>query len=308
MIVSILGALAAFGQIGIPVLAIMAFGLGAFAGVIFANAAQSILPDIVAEPLLHRANGNQQTITVIGYQFLGPPIGSLLFAVAVALPFGMDAGSFALSAALLATLPRRGRRRIEHPPMRTAIANGLRRLARHRLLRTLAVLLGVNTFCGQLGNVTLVLLATRTLHLDARGYGLLLAGAAIGSLLGGLVSARVVKRAGALPALLTALAVNVVVFVGIGLSPNAIVLGGLLAVNGFVITLWNVVTVSLRQRIVPSGDARPGEQRLQDARLGTHPARSPGLRAGGARVRVARAVPRRGCAARHRLAGRDART
>lgn len=44
---------------------------------------------------------------------------------------------------------------------------------------------------------------------------------------------------------------NVVVFVGIGLSPNAIVLGALLAVNGFVITLWNVVTVSLRQQVVP---------------------------------------------------------
>ncbi|MEV6866179.1 MFS transporter [Streptosporangium subroseum] len=250
VIVSILGVLAAFDQVGIPVLAITAFGLGA-CEVVFANAAQSILPDIVAEPLLHRANGNQQTITVIGYQFLGPPIGSLLFAVAVALPFGMDAGSFALSAALLATLPRRGRRQIEHPPMRTAIADGLRWLARHRLLRTLAVLLGVNTFCGQLGNVTLVLLATQTLRLDARGYGLLLAGAAIGSLLGGLVGARVVKRVGALPALLTALAVNVVIFVGIGLSPNAIVLGALLAVGGFVITLWSIVTVSLRQRIVP---------------------------------------------------------
>ncbi|WP_031169065.1 MFS transporter [Streptosporangium roseum] len=161
-------------------------------------------------------------------------------------------GSFALSAALLATLPRRRRRQIEHPPMRTAIADGLRWLVRHRLLRTLAALLGVNTFCGQLGNVTLVLLATQTLHLDARGYGLLLAGAAVGSLLGGLVSARVVDRVGALPALLTALATNVVVFVGIGLSPNAIVLGALLAVNGFVITLWTIVTVSLRQQVVPS--------------------------------------------------------
>ncbi|MEV4180489.1 MFS transporter [Streptosporangium canum] len=251
VIVGVIAVLAAFGRIGIPVLAIMAFGLGACA-VVFANAAQAVLPDIVAKPLLHKANGHQQAITTIGLQFAGPPLGSLLFAVAVALPFGMDAGSFALSAALLATLPRRTCRQVEHPPMRTAIADGLRWLARHRLLRTLAVLLGVNTFCWQLGNVTLVLLATQTLHLDARGYGLLLAGAATGSLLGGLVSARVVEKMGALPTLLTALALNVVIFVGIGLSPNAIVLGALLAVNGFVITLWNIVTVSLRQQIVPS--------------------------------------------------------
>jgi MFS family permease len=251
LIVSVIAVFAAFGQIGIPVLAIMAFGLGA-CEVVFGNAAQAILPDIVAKPLLHKANGTQQTITTIGQQFVGPPIGSLLFAVAVAMPFGMDAGSFALSAALLATLPRPRRRQIQHPPIRTAIADGLRWLTRHRLLRTLAVLLGVNTFCAQLGNATLVLLATQTLHLDARGYGMLLAGAAIGSLLGGLVSARVVKRIGALPALLIALATNVVIFVGIGLSPNAIVLGALLATTGFVTTLWNIVTVSLRQQIAPS--------------------------------------------------------
>jgi MFS family permease len=251
VIVSVIAVLAAFGQIGIPVLAIMAFGLGA-CEVVFGNAAQAILPDIVAKPLLHKANGNQQTITTIGEQFVGPPIGSLLFAVAVALPFGMDAGSFALSAALLATLPRRRRQQVEHPPMRTAIADGLRWLTRHRLLRTLAVLLGVNTFCFALGNATLVLLATQTLHLSARGYGLLLAGAAIGSVLGGLVSARIVTWIGALPAMLVALATNAVVFIGIGLSPNPMVLGALLAINGFVITLWNIVTVSLRQQIVPS--------------------------------------------------------
>jgi hypothetical protein len=252
VIVGVIAVLAAGGRISIPVLAITAFALGA-CEVVFGNAAQAVLPDLVARPLLHRANGNQQTITVVGQQFAGPPIGSLAFGVAMALPFGMDAGSFALSAALLATLPRRRRDPdAVHPPIRTAVADGLRWLARHRLLRTLAVLLGVNNFCGQLGNATLVLLATQTLHLDARGYGLLLAGAATGSLLGGLVNARVVGRVGALPALLSALAANVVIFVGIGLSPDALVLGVFLALNGFVTTLWNIVTVTLRQQIVPS--------------------------------------------------------
>lgn len=251
LIVAGIAILAAFGRIGIPVLALTAFGLGACA-VVFGNAAQAVLPDVVPEPLLHQANGYQQTITTAGAQFAGPPLGSLLFAVAAALPFGVDAASFALSAALLTTLPRHGRERTKPPPMRTAIADGLRRLIRHELLRTLAVLLGVNTFCFHLGNVSLVLLATQTLRLDTRGYGLLLAGAAIGSLLGGLVSARLVARTGELPTLLAALVTNVIVFVGIGLSPNAIVLGALLAANGFVTTLWSIVTVSLRQRSVPS--------------------------------------------------------
>lgn len=251
VVVGIIAILAAVGHIGIPVLVVTAFGLGA-CDVVFTNAAQAILPDLVAKPLLHRANGNQQTALTIGQLFVGPPVGSLLFAIAVALPFGLDAGSFALSAALLATLPRRAGRQTGHPPMRAAIADGLRWLTRHRLLRTMAILLGVNTFCGQLGNATLVLLATGLLHLDARGFGLLLAGAAVGSLLGGLVNAAVVARIGALPALFTSLATNAVVFVGIGLSPNAVVLGALLAVNGFVTTLWNIVAVSLRQHVVPT--------------------------------------------------------
>jgi MFS family permease len=251
VIVGVVAVLAALGDVGIPALAAMAFGLGA-CEVVFGNASQAVLPDIVPKALLHKANGNQYTVSTVGQMFVGPPAGSLLFAVAVALPFGIDAGSFVLSAALLATIPRRARAQTEHPPTRTAIAEGLRWLTNHRLLRALALLLGVNTFCFQLGGVTLVLLATQTLHLSARGYGLLLAASAIGSVLGGLVNARVVARIGALPALVTALVANVCLFVAIGGSPNAVVLGGLLALNGFATMLWNVVSVSLRQQIVPS--------------------------------------------------------
>jgi MFS family permease len=251
VVVGSVAVLAAVGHVGVPALVIMAFALGA-CEVLVSNAAQAILPDIVPPPLLPKANGNQYSVATAGQMFLGPPLGSLLFAVAVALPFGLDAASFALSAALLASLPRRRRTPTEQPPIRTAIADGLRWLVRHRLLRTLALLLGVNTFCFQLGYVTLVLLVTQTLHVSARGYGVLLGGAAIGSVIGGLVNARIVRRIGALPALLAALSANVVIFVGIGVSPDPIVLCGLLALNGFATTLWNIVTVSLRQQVVPA--------------------------------------------------------
>ncbi|MFI6173453.1 MFS transporter [Nocardia sp. NPDC051052] len=246
-IVGVVALLVVFGHVDIFVLACAGFGLGA-CEVVFSIASQAILPEIVAKSLLHRANGNQQTAVAVGKQFLGPPLGSLLFAVAAALPFGMNAATFVVSAVLLSTLPRRRRPVVEH----RSIAAGLRWLARHRLLRTLALLLGANTFCGQVGNVALILLATQTLRVDTAGYGLLLASAAIGSVLGGLINARIVEKIGALPALLCALATNVVVFVGIGLSPNGFVLGTMLAVNGFVVTLWNIVAVSLRQEIVPT--------------------------------------------------------
>src|SRR5271166_3663283 len=78
------------------------------AEVIFSNSAQSVLPALVPPELLPKANGREQVSLTVGESFLGPPAGSLLFAVAAALPFGLDALSFTGSAALLARLPRTG--------------------------------------------------------------------------------------------------------------------------------------------------------------------------------------------------------
>ncbi|PSL01633.1 transmembrane secretion effector [Haloactinopolyspora alba] len=261
VIAGVVAILVASDRLGIPTLAILVFGLGT-CQVVAGNAGQAVLPDIVGQRLLHAANGYQQSIVLVGRQFAGPPVGSVLFAAAAALPFVADAGALAIAAMLLATLAHSGPRSAAHPPaghppaghppVRTAIAEGLRWLARHRLLRLLAVLLGVNTFCFHLGNATLVLLATRTLHVDAAGYGLLLATAAVGGLLGGVAGPRIVAGLGTRATLFAALGTNAAVFGGVGVSPDATVLGALLAVNGFATTLWTIITVSLRQRLVPS--------------------------------------------------------
>jgi MFS family permease len=249
--VSVVAVLAAFGRAGIVVLAVLAFVLGS-GEVVFGNASQSVLPDLVPKPLLHKANGQQYAIGTVGQLFVGPPLGSLLFGVAVGVPFGVDAASFAMSAALLATLPHVRREPFDHPPLRESITAGLHWLMTDRLLRTLAILLGINTFCGQFGTGTFVLLATQTLHVSARGYGLLLAGAAVGAVVGGLINAAVVARIGEAAALTTTLFGMVLAYLGMGLAPDVVVLGAFMAVNGLLVTLWNVVTVSLRQELVPT--------------------------------------------------------
>ena len=211
---------------------------------------------MVPPELLPRANGSQQVSLTVGESFLGPPAGSLLFAAAAALPFGLDAVSFAGSAALLTRLPRTGLRRTglrrtglpgtglsgteisgtsrsRRPRIRTQIAEGLRWLARHRLLRVIAILLGVYNFANQMGQAVLVLLATQTLHLGTRGYGFLLAATAIGSVAGGLVAPRLTRRLGMLPSLIAGGAINAAVFVGIGLAPDPAVAAVMLAGQGF---------------------------------------------------------------------------
>jgi predicted MFS family arabinose efflux permease len=221
------------------------------AEVIFSNAAQSVLPALVPAELLPRANGSQQISLTVGESFLGPPAGSLLFAAAAALPFGLDAVSFAGSAALLARLPRTHESRQE-TRTRAQIAEGLRWLVRHRLLRVVAVLLGVYNFANQMGQAVLVLLATETLHVSSADYGLLLAASAVGSVVGGLVNPVLTRRLGLLASLIIGGAIDAVVFVGVGLAPDAIVAAVLLAGQGFSVTMWNIVTVTLRQRVVPS--------------------------------------------------------
>ncbi|MPY64303.1 MFS transporter [Streptomyces spongiae] len=237
-------------RVSVPVLASAGFLLGS-AQVVITNAAQSVLPQVVPPKLLQRANSNQYVIQTVGESSVGPPLGSLLFAVSAALPFGVDAVSFVLSAALLAMLPRTTVPSTGRPPMRVEMAEGLRWLTRHRLLRTLAVLLGVNTFCNRLGFATLVLYATQTLGLSDRQYGLMLVGEGVGSVLGGLVNVWIARRLGSVPAFALALGANAAIYAGMGLVPNGAALAVMLALCGFVITVSSVVTVSLRQQITP---------------------------------------------------------
>jgi MFS family permease len=254
VVVAVIAVLAASGALDVARLMVGSFAIGV-GQVVLGIAGQSVLPEIVDDRQLAQANGRQYLATTIGQSFIGPPVGSLLFGLSVVLPFGLDVATLLVSALLLTSLRGVSRSPTRLPgtvrPASSAVTEGLRWLGRHRLLRTLALLLGVNTFCFQLGNVTLVLLATRELGIDPAGYGLVLGIAAVGSVLGGLFTARLIRAFGQVPVLVVALVVNAVAFVLLGLSPNAWSLAALLALSGFVTAVWSVVTVTLRQDLVP---------------------------------------------------------
>ncbi len=89
-VVTAVAVLVVFRIADIAVLGLAGLLLGC-AEVVFSNAAQAVLPDLVPPELLARANGSQQVSLTVGETFLGPPAGSVLFAVVAALPFGLDA-------------------------------------------------------------------------------------------------------------------------------------------------------------------------------------------------------------------------
>ena len=251
-VIAVLAVLVLVHRTDIAVLAVAAFGLGV-GEVVFSNASQSVLPQLVRAEQLPEANGNQYAVQTIGQEFAGPPLGSLLFtAAAAAVPFGLSAASFAGSAALLARLPKHPPDTVPDGTVRSRVAEGLRWLLGNRLLRVVAVVLGVSSFCNTMGFATLVLLVTETLKVSSRFYGILLAAAAVGSVLGGLLNPWLTRRLGQVPSLVIAMGAVSVIYVGIGLAPNAPVLAVLEVCNGFMVTMWNIVTVTLRQRIVPN--------------------------------------------------------
>jgi MFS family permease len=69
--------------------------------------------------------------------------------------------------------------------------------------------------------------------------------------IGGLVNPAITRRLGLLPSLIMAMAAFAVVYAGIGLSPDFAVAAAMMTFEGFFVTMWNIVTVTMRQRIVP---------------------------------------------------------
>ena len=89
------------------------------------------------------------------------------------------------------------------------------------------------------------------LGLGARGFGILLAAISIGSILGGVIGETLSKKLGATTAIILAYVIFGISDVIPGLFPEiwAVALSGIImAVAG---TTWNVITVSMRQRLIP---------------------------------------------------------
>ena len=101
-----LGALAATvlaGTASLVVLYAVAFAVGV-AETVYDSAARAMLPQVVRRDQLDRGNGLLTTAEEASQGFLGAPLGSVLFALAVAAPLLATAGGFALAAVLVLTI------------------------------------------------------------------------------------------------------------------------------------------------------------------------------------------------------------
>jgi MFS family permease len=239
------------GQPLIVALAVIAFLLGA-AEVFRDNAAQTVLPSLVDSSDLERANGQIWSIEQVMGSFVGPPLAGLLIALAVPLPFSIDAMMFALSAWCIWCIAFPARSQIHLPDgFWRELKTGISWILAHRLILQLAVMLGFLNALAIMAFTILVLYSQEVLGLSAFGHGVLLTAGAAGGVLGGLLCPAIAARIGAGRSLFLALAVFPFPYGLIFLTGSPAIAGLALFVEMFAALLWNVVTVSYRQRAIP---------------------------------------------------------
>jgi len=219
------------------------------------NAALVVLPRLVERQLLERANGRIFATQSVINTFVGPPLGSALFAVTATLAFVTGSVMFAVAAAAGALLPRRLAPdlgdRAPTSSLATDIRKGWGHFWRHRLLRTIALQAATINFFGTATGAMLVLLATGPLGLSESQYGLLLAAAAAGGVIGGLAAERVIHRIGGGPVMMLACLIPAGEYALLALTSEPLLAGAAMFVGTLAGTLSQVVVSTLRQAAVP---------------------------------------------------------
>jgi MFS family permease len=234
--------------------------------VFFDVAYQAYLPSLVERNQIVEGNAKLE-ISRSTAMIAGPGAGGVLIQfLGPALAVVADAISFLGSALFLFGIRKR------EPPvvraettdgkkvgLRTEVAEGLRYVLGHSLLRPIAACTGSSNLFGTIGFSILLLYMARDLGLEAGVIGLIFAIGNIGTLLGAFTSSTIPRRLGVGRTIVGSALLFGPTMLLVPLAPREfpaplLIVSGLIA--GFGNVLYNVSQVSLRQAITP--DAMQG--------------------------------------------------
>jgi MFS family permease len=227
------------------------------ATVFFDVSYQSYLPVLLKPENLMDGNGKLGATQAFA-QFTGPGLGGgLVGAVGAATAMWADAVSYVVSVASLFGIRTR-EQRVETPPehrnLRAEIAEGLKFVVKHPILRKIVACTGTSNLFSAMSTAIEIVFLIRVLHVHPAYTGLLFALSAIGGIAGGVFAGRLARRIGSariiwfsilvfgLPQFLPALAEpgwSVVLF-PIGYASLF-----------FCAVVYNVAQVSYRQAVTP---------------------------------------------------------
>ena len=230
------------------------FGL---AEVLRDNSAQTLMPSVVDKENLEKANGRMWSAESLTNSFIGPPLGSLLIGIAIFIPFFFFFFSFFFAVALIASpkgtfKPVADDKPREKINFKAEIKEGYAWLWAHPLLRPMAIILGSMNGLGTMVGATFILFAQEVLETSVFTFALLGTAGAVGGTVGGLLAPKISAKLGSGRSLAMTLAAAPIGSLIIALTTTWQVVWVVVVFETFFAILWNTITVSLRQSIIPT--------------------------------------------------------
>jgi MFS family permease len=235
---------------------------------VFADLAQgALVPALVPADRLAKANGRLIAVQQVSNAFVGGPVAGLLLTFGAAWVFGVPAAmAIAGVLVLLRWVPGRyataptptGSPAVAEPsPTRAAadVREGLSYLVHHAVLRPLVVSSAVMNMANAAYFGLFVLWVVgpgSRLQVDAAQYPLITAVLAVGAVLGSLVTGALVAALPELLVMLGSWALGAMLMLVPIVVPTVPALVVVLFLLGAFSTIGNTVSITLRQRIVPS--------------------------------------------------------
>ena len=263
--VGLLAVVVSAGGGSIPLVVATAFVVGV-GEVLTDGGLPALIRDLVRRDQLEVANSRYSATQTVSNVFVGPPLGAFLFEIDAAAPFIASVLLFLAATAMLGRIP--GRFRAEASPMGDSgrdpgtenpglrrvvdqISVGLRYVWQHPVLRPMAFTVMAFSFVGQATNAVFVILVTERFGLGSLGFGTLISIRGATSVAMSLVVARLVGRAGHTGSMRFAVVAFTAASLLYGLTTTVALAVVASLVNGLSDPAWNVVTNTVRQRLVP---------------------------------------------------------
>lgn len=228
--------------------------------VFFDVAYQSYLPALVTRAQLVDGNSRLE-LSRSAAQVAGPGLGGVLVQLVRApMAVAVDSASFLLSALFIRRI-RTPEQPVAAAPddqpltMRRSIAEGVRYVMSHPLLKRLAVCTGVFNLFSAMGMAVFLLYAVRELGIDPAVIGLVFSLGSVGFVVGATLTRRITRRLGVGRALVLAAFVQGAAFALVPLAPPRTPLPffvAAFALETCAAPVYNITQISLRQSITPA--------------------------------------------------------
>lgn len=243
------------GQMSLWYLMLLTFLFGV-SEVVYDTATQSSIPSLLKGHQLERGNSRLQIADTVMQQFVGIPLGAMLYAAMAYSPFlGISVcyvvtmvlvGSIAKDALQLDVVNRKPQK------LRTEIKAGLSYLWTDKTLFRLVMTTGIVGFFYAMGQATQVLFILDHLHVPEISYGWVMLPFAVGALVGAFSSPKISSKFGRSRALSIALPASALSLLVAAFSPNVYFYMFTGLVHGFFIAQWNILLMSTYHQMIPN--------------------------------------------------------